>query len=66
MLKFLLIFREQTPKKIKKIVVQKPNSRWLPKLNLLVKRTNHLCSKKFFFESVLVVSITKFYRTKSC
>jgi hypothetical protein len=44
MQKFLHILEEQTPK------IQNSkwplNSRWLPKLNLLVKTTNHLFSTK--------------------
>jgi hypothetical protein len=45
MQKFLHILEEQT-KKNKKLLQKKikmaANSRWLPKLNLLVKTTNHL------------------------
>jgi hypothetical protein len=46
------ILEEQTQKKIKKIVAQKlnskwsRNSRWPPKLNLVVKTINHHFSKK--------------------
>jgi hypothetical protein len=51
MVKFLHILEEQNPQKIKKIWLPKNkfkwplNSRWLPKLNLLVKTTNHLFTK---------------------
>jgi hypothetical protein len=48
----LQILEEQTKSKIKKIVAKKLNSkwplnsRWLPKLNLLVKITNYHFLKK--------------------
>jgi hypothetical protein len=51
---FLHLLEEQTPKKNLKIYCQKLNSKWslistwLPKLNLLVKTTIHLFSKKKF------------------
>jgi hypothetical protein len=54
MQKFLHFLEEQTQKKNKKICCKKINSkwplnsRWLPKLNLLVKTTNHLFSEKNF------------------
>jgi hypothetical protein len=66
---FLHFLEEQTPKKIKKKCCQKFNSkwplysRWRPKLNLLVKTTNHLFSKKNF-RAVLIAKIPKFYRKK--
>jgi hypothetical protein len=50
---FFHILEEQTPKKNKKINTKKLNSkwplysRWLPKLNLLVKTSNHLLILEF-------------------
>jgi hypothetical protein len=67
MQKFLHILQEKSQKKIKNFVTKKLNSkwplnsRWLPKLNLLVKTTNHLFSKKPF-KAVFVAQIPKFYR----
>jgi hypothetical protein len=48
MQKFLHILEEQTQKNCSSKINSKwpLNSRWLPKLNLLVKTTNHIFSKK--------------------
>jgi hypothetical protein len=59
MVKSLHILEERTPNKNKKLCCPKINSkwplnsRWLPKLNLRVKTTNHLFSKKKI-EAILV------------
>jgi hypothetical protein len=52
---FLHFLEEQTPKKYcQKFHSKWPlYSRWQPKLNLLLKTTNHLFSKKYF-RAVLV------------